>query len=101
MGVSEDGSEIIVAIGQYGSATGSSYPYATCEFQYWGAGGTFAVKNSFPTVPHVCRWFNENAGGFAAVIAGVSSIGQPQMGGSNLLSTVTPFDPRAARKRLP
>jgi hypothetical protein len=102
MGVSEDGSEIVVAIGQYGSVqSGPNYPYADCEFQYWGAGGSFPVKNVFPTVPHVCRWFNENAGGFSAVVAGMGSTGQPQMRRGNSLSTLRLFDPRAAQQRLP
>jgi hypothetical protein len=101
MGVSEDGAELVVAIGRYGSATGPSYPYANCEFQYWGAVGSLPVKNSFPTVPHVCRWFNENAGGFSAVVAGMGLTGQPQMRRSNSLSTLRLFDPRAAQKRLP
>jgi hypothetical protein len=99
MGVSEDGSEIVVAIGQFGSGTGTSYPYATCEFQYWGAGGSLPLKDSFPTVPHVCRLFNENAGGFSAVIAGMRSPGQPQMRPGNSLSTL--FGPRAAQSRVP
>jgi hypothetical protein len=69
MGISEDGSEVMVSLGRFGSATGASYPYADCEFQYWNAGGTYALKNTFPTASHVCRETN-NAGSFSAVIAG-------------------------------
>jgi subtilisin family serine protease len=72
MGLSEDGAELVVAIGRYSSGSGSSDPYAGCAIQYWSAAAPFGLRNSFPTVLHVCNSFAEDAGGFAAVIAGGS-----------------------------
>ena len=73
MGISEDGAELVVAIGRYSSGLGSSDPYAGCAFQYWSTAAPFGLRNSFPTAGHVCNSFGaEDAGGFAAVIAGSS-----------------------------
>ncbi len=68
LGISEDGSEVIIGLGPFGSGSGAMYPYASCEFQYLD-GGTYAMKNTFATGTHVCRE-NNHAGSFSAVIAG-------------------------------